>query len=186
MAVIIAIATVLLVSGSDGRKYQKHMEAAQQYLDELQYEQAIAEYELAIEIEPNNASAYKKLAELYVEIEDYESAIAVLNQGIEQTDSRRLVNYLEKVQVNWEENQTQATSAQAKQEAQESSQKPAGEDGPREETIYEDGGRYVINEYDWGGNLVKETWYDVDGTIGYTIYEYDEDGKLVKETYYDE
>ncbi len=73
---VIVITAVLMASGSDGRKYAKHIETAQQYMDELQYEQAIAEYRAAIEIEPNNAEAYRALAEVYVQTGDYESAIA--------------------------------------------------------------------------------------------------------------
>ena len=163
LAVTIAITTVLMVSSSDSKKYQKHMEVAQKYLEALQYEQAIAEYELAIEIEPNNIEAYQALAELYVQMEDYESAIAVLNQGIEQTDSRRLVNYLEEVQVNWEAKQVQSAAAQVSQaqtqevpqeEMQKNSQESALGDDPREETVYMDNGSYRIDEYDENGNLV--------------------------------
>lgn len=198
LSVAIAIAAVLMVSGSDGRKYQKHMEAAQRYLDELQYEQAIAEYELAIAIEPNNESAYKKLAELYVEIEDYESAIVVLNQGIEQTDSKRLSHYLEEVQADLEKNQVQMVQGHLVQEQpeqeqievpqeeiQKDSQESVLDDGPREETVYMDDGSYRIDKYDEKGNIVKSSSYGTDGKLQfYIINEYDEKGNLIKTSWY--
>ncbi len=88
--IVIAAVLILWFSNSNVRNYARHMESAQRYMDELQYEQAIAEYKAAIEIEPNNAEAYQALAGLYVQMGDYESAIAVLNQGIEQTGSEEL------------------------------------------------------------------------------------------------
>lgn len=198
LAVTIVIIAVLIVSGSDSRKYQKHMEAAQQYMDELQYEQAIAEYELAIEIEPNNAKAYKKLAELYVEIEDYESAIAVLNHGIEQTDSKRLSHYLEEVKADFGKNQVQMVQGQLvqKQSEQEQMEVPQEEiqkdlqesvlgDGPREETVYMDDGSYRIDEYDENGSIVKSSSYGADEKLRfYTINERDESGNLIKTGWY--
>lgn len=92
MAVVIIIA-LLMTSSNTGRNYQKHMETAQQYMDELQYERAIAEYEAAIEIEPNNAEIYQALAEAYIAIGDYESAVDVLERGVVQTGSEELEVY---------------------------------------------------------------------------------------------
>ena len=179
LAVTIAITAVLMVSGSDGRKYQKHVEAAQQYLDELQYEQAIAEYELAIEIEPNNMEAYQALAELYVQMEDYGSAVAVLNRGIEQTESEELADYLEEVKRTCEEKQEQLTVQESECEA---------ENSPKEERGYWGSGDvkgYITYEYDEQGNLIKETWYYDDGAIYmYYIYENDAEGNCVKKTWY--
>lgn len=173
LAATIAITAVLMVSGSDGRKYQKHMEAAQKYLDELQYEQAIAEYELAIEIEPNNIEAYQALAELYVQMEDYDSAVAVLNRGIEQTESEKIANYLEEVQRTLEEKQAQITV-----------QESEAENSPGEVRAYwrdRDVKGYITYEYDEHGNLIKGTWYYDDGAIyGYSAYE---NGNLVKMTH---
>ena len=204
---IMIVVTIFMTSGSNSRKYQKHMEAAQQYLDELQYEQAIAEYELAIEIEPKNPEAYQALAELYVQIEDYESAIMVLERGLEQIESRELGDYLEDVQVSLEEKKAQRLAQEQLDELLEGSQEPATENGLREETIYRDDGSYCINEYDgkgsrlkWtdyntdgtinivceydgNGNQLKQTWYNTDGTIN-IIFEYDRKGNLSKETWY--
>lgn len=63
---------------------------AQRYLDELQYEQAIAEYEAAISIDPKNKDAYLGLAEVYVTMGDIEKALEVLEEGYEKTESVRI------------------------------------------------------------------------------------------------
>ena len=69
---IICVAAVIVLgsNSSDKNEYDKYMETSQKYLDELNYEKAIAELEHAIEIEPNNAEAYIALAEVYVEMGD--------------------------------------------------------------------------------------------------------------------
>lgn len=99
ITVIVAVVIAIVITAVGGSKdtYNSHMELAQRYLNELKYEQAIAEYNLAIAIQPNNVDAYLALAEIYVNMEDYESAISVLESGIEQTGSDELANYLEKV-----------------------------------------------------------------------------------------
>ncbi|MCM1539169.1 MAG: tetratricopeptide repeat protein [bacterium] len=114
---VIAIVAVLVATGSDGKKYAKHMESAQRYINELDYEQAVAEYRAAIEIEPNNVEAYRALAELYVQTGDYESAVAVLNQGIEQTGSRELSEYIEEVQTEYEEQKRLAEASAQEEES---------------------------------------------------------------------
>lgn len=190
MAAVVVFITLFVASGSDGRKYEKHMELAQQYLDELQYEQAIAEYELAIAIDPKNEEAYQALAELYVKTGDYASAVTVLNRGIEQAGTEELEEILAEVQESWEEQRLQ-TAAQAQAagqkqveivpreqenateseqretiqefEQQENPQESAEESGSWEETIPEEDGSYRIKKYDADGNCVKETQYDGDG-----------------------
>ncbi len=170
LVAVIVIIAVLMASGSDSRKYSKHMESAQRYMDELQYEQAIAEYKAAIEIEPNNVGAYRALAELYVQMRDYEAAITVLNQGIEQTGAEELYGCIEmKYQADgshwvWEYDMN----------------------GNYMITRYQVNGTiYLVEEYDANGNCAKVTWYNEDGTIKVSD-EYGRDGILVKSAHYDD
>ena len=85
---ILCVVAVLIFAGTgkETSEYEKYIEASQKYVDELNYEKAIAELELAIEIEPNNAEAYIALAEVYMELEDYESAIKVLEEAKGKAD----------------------------------------------------------------------------------------------------
>lgn len=80
------------------KMYDKYMNLAQQYVNELLYDQAIAAYETAIEAESGKPEAYIALADIYVQMGDYESAVAVLSHGIDQTESEELIDYLEELQ----------------------------------------------------------------------------------------
>lgn len=209
--IVIAAVLILWFSNSDTRKYANHMESAQRYMDELQYEQAIAEYKAAIEIEPNNVEAYQALAGLYVQTGDYESAIAILNQGMEQTGSEELAEYIEKVQVAYEELQALA-EASVQEEKIEINDVRIQEEQPKE--TYEEQGNSVeasvqeeeaeqveaeqvevypeqempqeeiqdSQENTERNEAREETVYLSDGD--YVIDEYDSYGNLVKETYY--
>ena len=57
---------------------------------EEEYEQAIAEFERAIAIDPTQKDAYAELADLYIELEEYEDAKK--NIFINQTDSLLKIN----------------------------------------------------------------------------------------------
>lgn len=96
---VIVIAAILMAFGNGSKKYAKHMETAQRYMDELQYEQAVAEYRAAVEIEPNNVEAYLALADAYMAMGDDGSALAVLNRGAEQTGSGKLSDYIEEIET---------------------------------------------------------------------------------------
>ena len=94
VVVVIAIAAAVIIymqtSGKES-KMQKDLELASQYLDELDYEQAIAVYEEILSIDPKNqealvggAKAYTRLAEQQEDanqaIQDIEQAVAYAEQ----------------------------------------------------------------------------------------------------------
>lgn len=87
IVVAIVIVTVLGVggyvlsqSGSSGQK-ENMLELGQQYLDELEYEQAIACFETYLEIDPKCVDAYLGLADAYIGRRDYRKALEVLEEG---------------------------------------------------------------------------------------------------------
>lgn len=73
------------------------MSTAQKYLIENQYEQAIAEFNKVIEIEPKNVDAYLGLAEVYVGMGDADKAIEILEKGYEITGDERLKEMLDRL-----------------------------------------------------------------------------------------
>ncbi len=89
--VIFALAVVFIsVSGSKDRKLKETLHLAEQYLNELDYEKAIAAYEDAINIDPKCIDAYIGIADIYVAMSDeaesnsdYENAIKNCNSGLE-------------------------------------------------------------------------------------------------------
>ncbi len=72
---IISILVILLVVvnvflyiyvTSPMQKVGKQLDLGQQYLLNLEYEEAVAAFEIAIEIEPKNVDAYMGMAEAYI------------------------------------------------------------------------------------------------------------------------
>ena len=84
MAAVIAF---LFYINSDTVKINHQLELAQRYLLEEDYEQAIAAFEIIIEIDPKNVGAYLGLAEAYVSADELGNAVRTLEKAAEQTDS---------------------------------------------------------------------------------------------------
>ena len=98
VVVVVIVAGVILVvaifsqSARTEKRIKDSLELAQHYMDELDYEQAIASYKAVLEIDPKNVEAYHGIADAYVGLERYEDAIAILSEGYNQTtDELRLI-----------------------------------------------------------------------------------------------
>ena len=88
--VIAGLIAFLFYLNSDTVKLNHQLELAQHYLLEEDYEQAIAAYEIVIQIDPKNTEAYLGLAEAYAESGNLEKAVKVLEQGYKRTKSKEL------------------------------------------------------------------------------------------------
>ncbi len=97
--VLSIVVTGILVFSNPQQKYEHQLSLGKKYLNELDYEKAIAAYRAAIEIDPKNPDAYKALAELYVEMEEPEEALAVLQEGIDATENEILEKMYEQVEA---------------------------------------------------------------------------------------
>ena len=85
---LIAVGVLIFVmSDSPAKKYEEQLKLAQRYLDELDYDKAIAAYKEAIKIDPKAEDAYLGLAEAYVEKGEVQEAIDILKEGLEKTES---------------------------------------------------------------------------------------------------
>ncbi len=91
LAVVAAVIIALTInsSGKD-RKLQEQLDLGEKYISELDYEQAIVSYELAIEIDPMCVEAYLGLIDAYVGMEDYDKALEYAGIGYEKTQDQRL------------------------------------------------------------------------------------------------
>lgn len=99
MAVIVFILMRTAVYGSHEKDYDRELSLGARYVNELDYEKAIAAYRAAIEIEPKNPEAYEALADLYILMGDYEAAATLLNEGIKATGSDDLYDRLAEINV---------------------------------------------------------------------------------------
>ena len=97
IGVVAALLAVLGVGGfllSQGSTDQEEnmLQLGQRYLDELNYEQAVACFEEYLEIDPKCVEAYVGLAEAYVGLEEYAEALEVLEKGYAATGDESLQN----------------------------------------------------------------------------------------------
>ena len=94
---------IVLIGGSvawymlsaPARALKKQLDLGQKYLEELDYDMAIETYMDAIEIDPQKPDAYLGLADVYVELKDYESAIVVLDEGLDHVKGEKAASALE-------------------------------------------------------------------------------------------
>lgn len=93
----LATAGFMVMGGKDKINSRIMSSKAAGYLSNLDYDNAIATYRQAIKIDPDNVAAYIGLAQAYAAIEDYPSAIEVLDDGIRETGSEKLMDYREEL-----------------------------------------------------------------------------------------
>ncbi|MDE6742296.1 MAG: TIR domain-containing protein [Lachnospiraceae bacterium] len=102
LIIIAAAAAVLMIGvllymvfgGYDRIKASGLCSQGNRCLSELDYQQAIAFYQSAIGTYPKAEDAYIGLADAYVGLGDYESAVAALETGVQETKSEQLKEYL--------------------------------------------------------------------------------------------
>jgi hypothetical protein len=99
IVVVILVVAAIVVNGSGSKNnLRDQLDLAEQYLSDLDYEQAIAAYEQALEIEPKCEEAYLGLADIYVTLEDYDNALEILNEGYEQTGAESIAEKIQEIQ----------------------------------------------------------------------------------------
>ena len=194
LLLVAAVVITLSYRNSDSYRHARQIELGERYLREMDYEQAVAEFLRAIEIEPRDPQGYIGAAEAYVALGLHEEAIEILAAGHEVTGSEEIwelmVAYEAMLGVN-------DTVVQGGGDANGAQPDTAGQGnnavidtgpevtGPRTERWdYEDGG-YSIDEFDAAGKWVKTTHYNSDGAVqSYQESEHDTAGNLVKNTVY--
>ena len=72
--------------------WQEQYDLGMRYLEEGDYEQAIVAFTAVIGIDPKQVDAYINLANIYVEQEDYENAVSILQKGLENCDETETLN----------------------------------------------------------------------------------------------
>lgn len=84
--IVIAVSTISLISGcgkSTEKQISEQLEAGNKYLIEGNYEAAVVAFNKVIEIDPKIFEAYKKCAESYKEMDDFQNAIAAMENGVD-------------------------------------------------------------------------------------------------------
>lgn len=93
VVILAVVGTVVVVkSNSPERRLQAQLDLGQRYLEELDYEQAIACFEAAIEIDPKNTDAYYGLINAYVGLDDPDGIFDVYALASSNLDGKDLRN----------------------------------------------------------------------------------------------
>ncbi len=125
LLVIMGIVGINVRSAQRQREYDAHIAEAEKYLTELDYEQAIAEYTMAFEIEPKEEvvdaleQAYLAYAQSLTDAGDYDKTVSILEEGYEKTGRESLQDMIEELQVVQEEIRVQEAELQAQKQMEE-------------------------------------------------------------------
>ena len=96
---IVLILTFLLLIAC-GNAWQKHYDLGMKYLSDGNSEEAIIEFEAAIEIDDMKPDTYIGLAEVYIQQGDFKKAIEILEAGYEKTQNTSLLDKLKETNRN--------------------------------------------------------------------------------------
>lgn len=186
---VIAIIFVIRGNGKSGTSDLSRIELGNKYLDEFNYEMAIATFEEAIEIDPMSVEAYVGLAYAYIGMNDFESALEWAEKGYEMTGDQSLKNMIDMIKSG---NIIDASGLTHKETRYDGDGnilswfeytyingrvdliKRYTPDGVMRHSIqceYDDNGRQIVGRYSWSDNNM---------TTGY--YEYDSEGKCLSVT----
>lgn len=100
IAVIICVAGIVvafLLLNTPERRIDNYYNNAAKYLLEMNYEQAIVEFDKILEIDPMNVEAYLGKARAYYEMGDIDKAIEILEDGYQKTGDDRIWDYLQEI-----------------------------------------------------------------------------------------
>ncbi|MCM1217671.1 MAG: tetratricopeptide repeat protein [Lachnospiraceae bacterium] len=101
--VIIAVsAGMILYNNSAGVQLKRQLDLGNKYLEELNYEEAIAAFNLAIEIDSRSVEAYLGLADAYLGMGDKVAALEALQTGYDLTGDEELLAKRDEVQAQLE------------------------------------------------------------------------------------
>ncbi|MBQ2886439.1 MAG: VWA domain-containing protein [Alphaproteobacteria bacterium] len=104
---VISILVILLIvvniflylyMNQPSKKAKQQLDLGQQYLLSMDYEEAIAAYEIAIELEPKNTEAYLGMAQAYIAMGESQKAIKILKRGYLETEDEEIKELLSELE----------------------------------------------------------------------------------------
>ena len=101
-AIIVSLA--LFFSSGNKAEYNAKIDEADRYMEELDYDRAEAAYLEAIKIDPKEEEAYLKVADIYMNLEQYDDAEKILQNGQENAGGEAIEEKLKEVRKSIEEN----------------------------------------------------------------------------------
>ncbi|MDL2214030.1 tetratricopeptide repeat protein [Clostridia bacterium OttesenSCG-928-O13] len=100
LSILLAAALLLGLFCACGEKQPDVAELlslGQRYLDNEEYEDALEVFLQVIDIDPQQIDAYLGAADAYLALDEPEEAMAILEEGLDATDSRRIERQMERI-----------------------------------------------------------------------------------------
>ena len=97
-AVLALILAFFLPAQTNAKKLEKQLKLGDKYLSELEYEQAVAAYQLALDIDPKSVEAYLGMAEAYIGMNDPAEALRALQKGYDLTQDERIAEKIRELE----------------------------------------------------------------------------------------
>ena len=176
MLALILLLTVSACGVKPAATWQEQYDLGVRYLSEGNYKEAILAFTAAIDIDPKQAEAYVKLADVYTAQGDKAKAAEVLTEALSAVgESEAVTSALAALGIVPDDGSSADTPPEA----------PAGQPGEplplgtvvRSERTELGGGRYYIQEFDAEGRVVRYTQYQPNGAATYVAeYFYDAAG----------
>ena len=156
--------------------------------------QALADYQYVLKLDEENAEAYLGIADVYIRQGDYDTALEILNEGLEKNgENEEIAAKIEEI----ESGNIMDSSGFARRERRYDSE---GNLRWYLDFTYDEKGRktsvtsytfsgdqidQVSLEYDEDGHQLVQYWWSDDGRLGEIVCQYDASGDLVREETYD-
>lgn len=147
---VLGLAAVVIFVGMGGNKLEKKLELAQQYLDDEDYEMAVAAFLEALEIDPNCVEAYRGAAKAYEGLEEFEEAMEILEEGYDKTSDSGIKKQLKKLEQKLEEAEEKAEEGPKTPEDEVVTVSPADDKVPEDDT-------HIVQTDDIVNNAETET-----------------------------
>lgn len=99
LIIVLAIVIGLIIYlNSPGQRVKRLISMGDKYLDELEYEDALLEYQIAAAIDPKSVDAYVGVANAYIGLDAYDLADEILEKGVKHVgEDNELLKLQDKV-----------------------------------------------------------------------------------------
>ena len=87
-----------LESMIDAQRLQEQLDLGAKYLEEMDYDQALAAFNTVLEAESENADAYLGIVEIYIRTNKFETGLEYAREGFEVTGDERLKEKIDMIE----------------------------------------------------------------------------------------
>lgn len=104
-AVLTALSVGINIYNTPENRLARQLDAANTYLKEMDYGQAVTAFTKAVEMDPGNVESYLGMAEAYRGLDDTDMAVQTLEKGYEATGDERFLEEKQKYDyvIEWED-----------------------------------------------------------------------------------